>query len=295
MGRPNGPSDRCIDALPGATIVTTDHERQSNMSETFQITLEQAEVYEELLVPAITGQWAVPMLDLAGISAGQRVLDVACGTGALARAAAERVGPTGHVVGVDLNPAMLAVAARIRPDLEWREGDVANLPLEDERFDAVLCLSALFFFPDAGAAVAEMARVVRVGGVVGIQTYASLDDQPVYGQFIETVLRYASEDARSLIDTYFSQGDLPALRQTLERAGLRVEQTVSPTGVAAYGSWEELVATEVKSTPLVDRLIDDQLEQIREDMEGLLKRHQAPDGSLKLPIRAHLITGRRTA
>ena len=267
----------------------------SPMSETFQITLEQAEAYEELLVPAITGQWAAPMLDLAGVSVGQRVLDVACGTGVLARAAAERVGPTGHVVGVDLNPAMLTVASRIRPDLEWREGDATNLPLEDERFDAALCLSALFFFPDASAAVAEMARVVRVGGAVVIQTYASLDDQPVYGQFIETVLRYASEDARSLIDTYFSQGDLPALRGTLERAGLRVQRTVSPMGVAAYGSWDELIATEVKSTPLVDRLTDDQLEQIREDMEGLLRQHRAPDGSLKLPIRAHLIAGRRTA
>jgi len=265
------------------------------MSETFQITLEQAEAYEELLVPAITGQWAAPMLDLAGVSAGQRVLDVACGTGVLARAAAERVGPTGHVVGVDLNPAMLTVAARIRPDLEWREGDAANLPLEDERFDSALCLSALFFFPDVNAAVAEMARVVRTGGVVVIQTYASLDDQPVYGQFIETVLRYASEDARSLIDTYFSRGDLPALRQTFEGASLRVEQTVSPMGVAAYGSWDELIATEVKSTPLVDRLTDDQLEQIRQDLESLLRRHQAPDGSLKLPIRSHLITGRRTA
>jgi ubiquinone/menaquinone biosynthesis C-methylase UbiE len=82
------------------------------------------------------------------------------------------------VVGVDLNPAMLTVAARIRPDLEWREGDATNLPLEDERFDAALGLSALFFFPDPGGAVAEMARVVRTGGVVVIQTYASLDDHP---------------------------------------------------------------------------------------------------------------------
>jgi ubiquinone/menaquinone biosynthesis C-methylase UbiE len=277
----------------GATIVNTQRTEGSPRRRLSRSLLNK--VYEELLVPAITGQWAAPMLDPAGVSAGQRVLDVACGTGVLARAAAERVGPAGDVVGVELNPAMLTVAARIRPDLEWQEGDATNLPLEDEQFDAALCLSALFFFPDVGAAVAEMARVVRVGGVVGIQTYASLEDQPVYGRFVETALRYASEDARSLIDTYFSQGDLPALRQTLEGAGLRVEQTVSPMGVAAYRSWDVLIDTEVKSTPLVDRLTDDQLEQIREDMEGLLKRHQAPDGSVKLPIRAHLIVGRRSA
>ncbi|MFD4421676.1 methyltransferase domain-containing protein [Agromyces sp. NPDC058484] len=262
------------------------------MTETFQITPEQAEAYEEFLVPALTAQWTDPMLDIAGVAPGQRVLDVACGTGVLARAAARRVGSEGHVVGVDLNPAMIDVARRLRPDLEWRQGDAAVLPFDDDGFDAVLCQASVFFFPDVPAAIAEMARVARAGGVVAIQTFAGLDDQPVYGRFIETVLRHSGEDARSLIDTYFSQGDLPALRATFERAGLRVERVSSRMGVAAYGSWEDLIETEVKNTPLVDRFTDDQIGEIRAESEDLLRRHQGADGSLNLPIRAHLIAGR---
>ena len=81
------------------------------MTETFDITREQAEAYEELFVPALFAQWAPLMIDIAHIEDGQRVLDVACGTGVVARAAADRVGRSGSVVGLDLNPAMLEVAA----------------------------------------------------------------------------------------------------------------------------------------------------------------------------------------
>jgi ubiquinone/menaquinone biosynthesis C-methylase UbiE len=117
------------------------------VTEAFQIIREQAEAYEKLLVPALFAQWAPLMVDIARITDGQRVLDVACGTGVATRAAADRVGATGSVVGLDLNPAMLEVAAATRSDIEWRQGDAAHLPFGNEEFDAVLCQSALFFFP----------------------------------------------------------------------------------------------------------------------------------------------------
>ena len=88
----------------------------SSPPETFQISQEQAEIYESTFVPAIFSDWAPPLVNAAGVvRGGQRVLDVACGTGILARTAAARVGLTGEVVGVDLNPNMLSVAARLRP------------------------------------------------------------------------------------------------------------------------------------------------------------------------------------
>src|SRR5262245_52806720 len=96
--------------------------------ETFQLTAEVAEVYEARFVPTFFAQWAPRLLDATGVTRGQQVLDVACGTGVVARAAAERVGAGGSVVGVDTSEAMLAVARRVRPDLAWRRGDAAALP-----------------------------------------------------------------------------------------------------------------------------------------------------------------------
>ena len=89
-------------------------------NETFQIGAEQAEAYEARFVPALFRQWVEPMLEAAAIQPGDRVLDVACGTGVVARAAYDLVTPGGSVTGVDLNPAMLAVAQRVAPEIDWR-------------------------------------------------------------------------------------------------------------------------------------------------------------------------------
>lgn len=279
------------DGESGVPIVTTE---VGIMTETFQISLEQAEAYEELFVPAVFGQWVPALLDIAGVAPGQRVLDVACGTGVVARAAAERIADARSVVGLDLNPAMLEVARRVCPDIEWRQADVADLPFGDREFDAVLCQSALFFFPDPRAALNEMTRVVKEGGVVAIQTYASLDAQPGYIELVDNVVRHAGEDARSLLDTYWSQGDLPALCSTMERTGLRIEETRTKLGTARYGSVENLVDIEVKGTPLVDRLTDATIDQILAESRDALREFTTPEGTLELPIRAHLVAARRT-
>jgi ubiquinone/menaquinone biosynthesis C-methylase UbiE len=99
--------------------------------ETFRISLEAAEVYEAKFVPALFAEWAPHLVDAAGVVPGQAVLDVASGTGIVAREAADRMGGSGNVVGLDLNEAMLAVARGLRSDIEWRQGDAAALPFPD--------------------------------------------------------------------------------------------------------------------------------------------------------------------
>ena len=263
------------------------------MTETFHITPEQAAAYEELFVPALFAQWAPAMADLAEIREGQRILDVACGTGVAARAAADRVGGSGSVVGLDLNPAMLEVAARIRPEIEWCEGDASALPFPGENFDAVLCQSAVFFFPDVDQALAEMARVVRRGGVVAIQTYAGLADQPAYQDFAAIVRRVAPGEALDLLDTYWSMGDLAALCAALERVGLEIVESRTIQGAVRYGTVENLVAAEIKGTPLADRLSQSQIDQILAECATMLNRFVIPERGLEMPITSHLVAARR--
>jgi ubiquinone/menaquinone biosynthesis C-methylase UbiE len=279
--------------VAGETLESSAPSRGGTVTETFQITREQAEAYEELFVPALFAQWAPLMIGIARIQEGQRVLDVACGTGVVSRAAADRVGRTGSVVGLDLNPAMLEVAGGVRSDIEWRQGDAANLPFGDSEFDAVLCQSALFFFPDVDAAVAEMVRVVRPDGAVAVQTYASLNDQPGFLELDAVVRRIAAADALQLLDTYWSQGDLPILCKTLSRAGLDIVETRTTLGTAMYGSVENLIETEVKGTPLADRLSDNQIAQILTESTDIFAKLLTPAGVLQMPIRAHLAMGRK--
>ena len=95
-------------------------------TQTFQLSVEAAEAYEARFVPALFAEWAPQLVEAAGVGPGQAVLDVACGTGVVARAAADRMGGRGRVAGADLNEGMLAVARRLRPDLEWHRAEAAD-------------------------------------------------------------------------------------------------------------------------------------------------------------------------
>jgi SAM-dependent methyltransferase len=265
----------------------------SDSTETFQISADQAEIYESRFVPAIFAQWAIPLLDAAGVRPGQAILDVACGTGILARTAADRVGPTGKVVGVDLSEGMLSVARRLRPDIDWRRGDAADLPLPDAAFDATLCQSALMFFPDVTQTLREMARVTKPQGTVGVQVYASLDAQPAYGPWVNMVARHAGPEAVNLLSTYWIHGDLDVLRKRFKTAGLDVTDVQTVRGTARFGSIEQMVRTEVEATPLVDRVSDDVYQRIIDESADILREFQTDTGA-ELPLDAHLVIANKS-
>ena len=264
-------------------------------AETFQIPLEVAETYERTFVPSIFAEWAEALVDAAGIDGGKSVLDVACGTGIVARTALDRVGPEGAVTGLDRNQAMLTVAGRVAPEIDWHLGDAAALPFDDQSFDAVTCQMALMFVPDRRQALAEMARVVRAGGVVGVDVPAGLDAQPAYRPFVEIAARHAGPEARSLLGTYWACGDLDALAADAIAAGLDVLDRRTRTGTARFESSDAFVATEVEGSPLVDRLDDETYRRIRADVATELASYRTDAGAFEVPLVGHILIGRRSS
>jgi len=257
--------------------------------ETFRISAEQAEVYEERFVPALFQQWVEPMLDAAAVRRGDNLVDVACGTGVVARAAAERVGPEGAVAGLDLNPAMLAVAHRLAPSIDWREGDVASMPFDENTFDVATCQAAIFFFPDPTAALSEMRRVTRPGGRVAVQAFSILGAQPAYGPWVDLVARYAGPDARRLLGTYWSHGDLDVMRGRYADAGLQVTGVHEQTRPAYFPDVETMVLTEVNATPMRERLDQADLERILVESHEVLGQF-VRDGRLVIPVAGYVLT-----
>ena len=141
----------------------------------WQLSAEAAELYERYVARYILGPWAPLLVDVAHVGVGERVLDVACGTGVVARAAAERVGPAGRVVGVDLNSGMIAVARSLPTpagaSIEWIERSALDLRLRDATMDVVLCQQGLQFFPDKALAMREMRRVLARGGRLALSVW----------------------------------------------------------------------------------------------------------------------------
>jgi len=134
----------------------------------WQLSSDASEAYERYVVPYILGPWAPGLVELAALQPGERVLDLACGTGLVARLAAQKVGPTGRVMGLDLNPGMIAVARELPSPsgtlITWAEGSALAMDLPDASFDVILCQQGFQFFPDKPAALREMHRVLVPSG-----------------------------------------------------------------------------------------------------------------------------------
>ncbi|MFC5261788.1 class I SAM-dependent methyltransferase [Kribbella qitaiheensis] len=257
--------------------------------ETFQLTAELAEAYEEQFVPRFFAQWARYLLDGAGVTTGQQVLDVGCGTGVVARAAAGRVVPGGKVTGVDLNEAMLAVARRVAPELNWQQGDAGELPFDSESFDVVVSQMAMMFFPEPAAAVREMRRVVRPGGTVGVLVPGALATNPPYALFVDVVSRHAGDEARRLVTSYFALGDLDRLSRYFADAGLAVTATDRPVGGFRYDSIEQLIGVELDSTPLGGRLEPGVRDAIVADCRTALAAYLTGTGEVLFPFECRLV------
>lgn len=258
-----------------------------------QVNTSAAEVYEEFFVPAIFANWSPQVADSAKIQAGQHVLDVACGTGILARTLAERVGKTGSVIGLDINEGMLAVARRKAPQIEWQKGTVDDLPFDDASFDAVVSQFALMFFENRPHAVQEMMRVLKPGGYLAIAVWDSLENTPGYAAMVDLLKRLFDETTANKLRAPYILGDAAKLRQIMADAGVTDAHIKSYPGSARFPSIESWMYTEIKGWVLADLLDDDQYEALLKEAKQALKSFVIADGSVEFNTPAFIISVRK--
>jgi SAM-dependent methyltransferase len=147
----------------------------------FQLSGSAPEMYERYIVSTLTAALAQDLVTLAALKPGEHILDVACGTGTVTRQAAQAVGPTGKVIGLDVNAGMLSVAHTLSPPenatIAYREGSALAIPFPEATFHVVLCQHGLEFFPDRGQSVGEMGRVLMPEGRLGMRVWRALEHQ----------------------------------------------------------------------------------------------------------------------
>ena len=182
--------------------------------------LENFETYE---VPLISAPQCRALLAHLPIASGHRLLDVACGTGIVAREAAYMVGTKGTITGLDLNEEMLHVARRHAPtrsaQLEWRHGDAQHLPFPDNHFDIVVCQQGLQYFEEKLSALSEMRRVLEPGGWVGLCVWRGIEESPLHHAAAKAFARHVDKQAAALLHTPFSFDDADALNSLMSSAG----------------------------------------------------------------------------
>ena len=224
------------------------------MHEEWQLQGGAPELYQRYLVPAVTAIWAADLAGRAGLRTGERVLDVACGTGVVARAAAGQIGPAGRVAGLDINPGMLAVArslpGRTEPGIGWLQASVLALPMADASWDVVLCQLGLQFFPDRPAALAEIRRVLVPGGRIGLSVYGPIEHNPATIALALALDRHLGPGASQTKRAEHALA-APALLHGLAReAGFRGISIATGTRLIRFPSAAEYVRIQLIATPL---------------------------------------------
>ena len=257
-------------------------------SETGQVSLEAAKVYDEFYLPALFQEWCPLALSSAKIGAGHHVLDVACGTGALAMAASELVGERGRVVGVDINEGMLEVARQKSSSITWANAPAEHLPFEDNQFDSVLCQFGLMYFEDKAAALSEMHRVLKQHGVLAILVWSNLENNP--GLAAEEYLWQRLLNSE-IDNTPYGLGDRGILENLFRHLDLRDLDITSHPGTGHFNSVREWIHTGAKGWTDDDALSDTQLAQLVDMAETDLAYFETQDGKVAFPTSAYIVSG----
>jgi ubiquinone/menaquinone biosynthesis C-methylase UbiE len=249
--------------------------------------------YERFFVPAIGAPLATDLLRFAALRPGERVLDVACGTGVVARLASQQVGDTGTVTGLDVNPGMLAVARSATPPgmpIEWQEASAEAMPLPDASFDVGLCQMGLQFMPDKHAALREMRRVLVRGGHLALNVPGPTPR--LFTILGDALARHVSAEAAGFVNHVFSLHDPAEIQNLASDAGFHEVYVQSDTKLLRLPAPEQFLWQYVRSTPLAEPLaqVDDER---RDSLErDVLAKWQnfVEDGALLLHVRVVVAT-----
>ena len=263
----------------------------------WQVVGNAAETYERALVPAVFAAWAPLVVALADPRLGERVLDVACGTGMVTRHVAQRVGHSGKVVGLDLNPGMLAVAASATANesIIWQEASATKMPLPDSAFDIVYCQLGLQFFPDRPAALREMYRVMVPGGRLGLMVWRGIEHNPGFGFLAAALARHVSNEAAGIMRAPFALADAEELHGLIAAAGFRDIAIRPVPGTVRFPSVARFVQDYVAGSPLaahVAKVTDEARAAVVSEVGDALNSYLAA-GVLTFPIEAHLASAKK--
>ena len=259
--------------------------------------LSAIQIYEDVLVPRLFTPWARLLLDGLDLRPGEAVLDVACGPGSVTQLAAIEVGSSGRVTGVDLSPAMLAIA-RAKPvlpgaaEIDFRLAPAERLLVANADFDVAVCQQGLQFFSNRAAALAEIHRAVRAGGRIGIAVWAEIDQSPPFAALEDAIREVAGDE---LADRYrggpWGMPDANQLRELLQKSGFNEVRVAQQSLPLSLESAAQLGATIVASPIAAD--LDGLSVQRRKQLSEVLERRVVADDALHAEAVANLAFARR--
>ncbi len=264
----------------------------------FQLSGSGPEAYENVWVPALMGKCAEELVACVRVRDVDRVLDIGCGTGVVAREVARQKGFGNDVVGVDINEAMLESAKRFADqhgisEVEWRRADASSLPFDEAAFDVVLCQQGLQFMPDRPTAMAEMARVLAPSGRLAVSVWRTIS--PAGFALCDAIDRYFGDGTTAAWHMAFSLGDREELRSLASDAGLKNARVYFDVKITRHTNPEEFVLGVIAGSPMADdvaAMADAERAKLVGEIVAAMDRYIDDDGVAN-PGECHTLTAQK--
>lgn len=239
--------------------------------------------YEELFVPALFKGWAEVLVTSVTIPGQAKVLDIACGTGIVARTVKDRFNHNVRVTGLDAHPGMLQLARKLRHDIDWVDGNAQQLPFEKSSFDVVFCQAALMFFTDPVTALTEMQRVLRSGGKMAVQIWGNSE---VYNILIDILDKTYGPETASVLNAPFLMKDPEVIKTLFKQAEIRSATYQTHVRNLVIPTVEAWLYTEIESWALHGKV---SVEAILPQVTEACSAYVQDDGSIEIPMEGHIV------
>lgn len=255
-----------------------------------------AEAYEKYIVTAWMSEWAEALVEMSSVGLGKQVLDAACGTGIVSRKIIPRCGANCQIIGLDVSKEMIQAAEHYANlegmnTIEWRQGDIIQMPFSDDTFDIVFCQQGLQFSPDPLLALQEMRRVMKPGGQLALSVWRSIDRQPYFLALMQGIESCLGKVTAEFFHAPFVLYDREKLQAIIEKSGFRNISFRIEIKVSRYLAVQEFltgylaatsIAAKIASLPDMDRakMMDDIIQALQPYTD---------DFGLAAPMESHLI------
>jgi len=260
----------------------------------WQLAREAAESYEQILVPSILGPAARALVDWSALQSGETVLDVGCGTGTAARFAANYVGSSGRVIGIDVNAGMIEVAQSLPlvegAVIEWLEKSVYALPLNDQSVDVALCAQTLQFLNDRRLALSEMHRVLKPGGRAAVSVWCDIQESLYFHLLVEAISRHINRETAIGLKAAFGLSSADEIRTLLLGAEFkRIKMTVTQLELE-LPTLNDFVPRHISATPMAagfNAASEVAQQAVIQEVSEQLAQYETNAG-VRIPFRSHL-------
>ena len=258
--------------------------------ESYQLNIKEAKFYEKHFVPTLFKKWAELIVEELNLEPSNQVLDIACGTGIVARTVLKKGIESIDITGCDLNAGMLQVASEIAPNITWTVGNAEHLPFENNSFDKISCQFGVMFFQDPIAALNEMIRVLDSNGKIIISIWNTIEENEGYYDLLILLEKIGEPELGSILRSPFILGKKQKIEELIKASNVQNFKLETIQAGVEFPSIEYWIDCDIKASPIATRISEEQYSYLVDDAKIKLNHYVDSTGKVRFNLSAHIVS-----